>query len=93
MNYGEKAKEICQDKRHGIPALEMRRRPFDCENCNRIAKALQEAHDAGLEDAAKATEEYGEKVGDGMFIPKEHEFHSKLRIARAIRALKSKGGK
>ncbi|TDI96952.1 MAG: hypothetical protein E2O29_01585 [Deltaproteobacteria bacterium] len=42
MTHTELAKSLCSDKRHGIPALEMRRKPWECKQCNKLVEAFQD---------------------------------------------------
>jgi hypothetical protein len=81
MNYEEKAVRV-YDNMYAIqlPPADDRYR----HDVGLIEKALQEAHDAGLEEAASKSEAFG------LLSDCRCDRHE--RIAKAIRALKSKGG-
>jgi len=82
MNYEEKARDLVETD---LPIVESRVGEEAYKIAIQdIATALQEAHDAGLEEAASKSEAFG------LLSDCRCDRHE--RIAKAIRALKSKGG-
>lgn len=61
-----------------------------CDNCARLARELEEARDAALEEAAAAVEWMGGDLADkGKVFNPRHTGDIMKTIAAAIRALKS----
>jgi hypothetical protein len=85
MNYEEKVKECLYLKCTTVDGIICFFTDTDTSSVEkRITQALQEAYDAGLEEAAKEAD----RTYNGFYNP--HEYSED--VAHAIRALKSKGG-
>jgi len=60
-----RARKICTDRRHGIPAIEIRRKQFDCKECCKIAAVIDDAVASEREGCAVVAEKW--KPGKGYF--------------------------
>lgn len=76
-----RARGACQDPRHGIPALEMRREPWDCQNCNRISAALRAVRGEAIEASAVIAEKFEDSLIGGSPM----QIIGRIGISKAIR--------